>query len=276
MADSAVDFQPDHPGAKDILTALDDKAVVVGLYGIPGCGKTTLMKQLKVHLKKYRFALYEGSQIIANIVPGGLETFEKLEEEEKVRWRELAIAQIKKDSMEAGQVAVVTGHFMFWPEEDAGTPVYTQSDLNTYSHILYLEIPAERISQYRQADKERNRQFSSVSHLKRWQEAEKTQLRHLCRRHNILFSVVSPRPSLLDTVVTLLHDFEQHKQGANLGYAEYWLDEVIMSIKGQPKTVLVMDADRTLVAEDTGKLFWKRVPSSRRPMNQEKDRKSVV
>lgn len=276
MADSAVDFKPDHPGAKDILTASDDEAVVVGLYGIPGSGKTTLMKQLKEHLKKNRFALYEGSQVIADIVPGGLDTFEKLEEEEKIRWRELAIAQIKKDSKEAGQVAVVTGHFMFWPEEeDAGTPVYTQSDLNIYSHIIYLEIPAEKISEYRQADKERTRPFSSVFHLQRWQEAEKTQLRHLCRHHNILFSVVSPRLSLLDTVVTLLHDFEQHKQGANLGYAEYWLDEAIMSIKGQPKTVLVMDADRTLVAEDTGKLFWKRVPSFRRPTNQENPLKGL-
>ena len=39
-----------------------DKAVVVGIYGIPGSGKSYLLKQLENELGKEHFAYYEGSK----------------------------------------------------------------------------------------------------------------------------------------------------------------------------------------------------------------------
>ena len=51
----------------------DQKAVVVGLYGVPGSGKSFLLNQLKKELGTTYFAFYEGSEVIATVVPGGLD-----------------------------------------------------------------------------------------------------------------------------------------------------------------------------------------------------------
>ncbi|PQE09023.1 uracil phosphoribosyltransferase protein [Rutstroemia sp. NJR-2017a BBW] len=119
--------------------------------------------------------------MIASVVPGGLEAFQRLEEHDKVHWRQLAIDMIRSKSLESGRVAIVAGHFMFWPEnEEAGQPVYTQNDLDTFTHILYLDIPVEIIFQRCLGDTAKDRPPTSITHLRSWQQAEKTQLRELC------------------------------------------------------------------------------------------------
>ncbi|TAQ88885.1 hypothetical protein B7494_g2812 [Chlorociboria aeruginascens] len=245
-------------------SASNNKAVVVGLYGVPGSGKTFLLDQLKQELKQEYFAFYEGSQMIASIVPGGLDAFKELEEREKVHWRQVAIDIIGNECANSGNVGVVAGHFMFWlEEEEAGGLVYTQNDLDTFTHILYLDVPAELVAQRRLDDTERSRPSASVTHLRKWQQAEETQLRRLCCHHGILFSLVSPHPTLLNKATKLLRDFSHHSENHNLSYAKIRLDEVLVAGQGQLETVLVMDADRTLAAEDTGALFWKRISSLR-------------
>ncbi|KAL9626746.1 MAG: hypothetical protein Q9164_007804, partial [Protoblastenia rupestris] len=64
-------------------SASNDKAVVVGLYGVSGSGKTFLLNQLKQELRQEHFAFYDNSRMIATVVPGGLDAFHKLEEQEK-------------------------------------------------------------------------------------------------------------------------------------------------------------------------------------------------
>lgn len=264
------DCQPSQSPPSETRSASNENVVVIGLYGVPGSGKTFLLNQLKEELGQKHFAFYEGSEVIATVVPGGLDAFQKLEEQEKVHWRQLAIDTIRKKSANSGQVAVVAGHFMFWPEEEeAGRPVHTQNDLRTFTHILYLDVPAEVVAQRRLNDTERSRPSVSVTHLRKWQQAEKTQLRHLCPHHSILFSLVSPHPMLLNRVSTILRDFRYHTEEYNLSQAESRLDEVLVAGRGQLKTVLVMDADRTLATEDTGALFWKRVSDSRLSRDEE-------
>lgn len=102
-----------------------------------------------------------------------------------------------------------------------------------------------------------------ASHLRKWQQEEKTQLRDLCRRYGILFSLVSPSPTLPSKVSILLRDFRDHTEKYNLAQAESSLDDIFDASEGQLNTVLVMDADRTLAAEDTGAMFWKKVSDSR-------------
>ncbi|KAI9780695.1 MAG: hypothetical protein M1816_002773 [Peltula sp. TS41687] len=236
MPGSMVDPQLNQSTDSGTGSASDSKAIVVGLYGVPGSGKTFLLDQLKQELGQEHFAFYEGSKMIATVVPGGLDAFQKLEEQEKARWRQLAIDTIGKKCAESGQVAVVAGHFIFWPEEEeAGRPVYTQNDLDTFTHILYLDVPAEIVAQRRLDDTERSRPSISVTHLRKWQQAEKTHLR----------------------------------QKYNLSHAESRLEEVLAARQGQLEVVLVIDADRTLAAEDTGTLFWKRVSNSRQSMDEE-------
>lgn len=269
MSGPAAKSQINHSIAPEGLCASNNKAVVVGLYGIPGSGKTFLLELLKQELGE-DFAFYEGSQMIATLVPGGLDEFQKLEEREKMYWRQHAIDTIGKKCADSGQVAVVGGHFMFWPEEEeAGRPVYTPNDLKTFTHILYLDVPAELVAQRRLNDTIRSRPSASITHLRKWQQAEQTQLRHLCRQHGILFSLVAPHSTMLKKVLMLLGDFRNHTEKYNLSQAKRSLNEVLADGRGQLETVLVMDADRTLAAEDTGELFWERVSSSRWPRDED-------
>ncbi|KAM0126309.1 hypothetical protein ACHAO1_010121 [Botrytis cinerea] len=239
------------------------RVVIVGIYGLPGSGKTFLLKLLRHELHRELFEFYDGSEIISKIYPGGLEAFKELEEGEKKQWRQLAIDTIRNECTSSGRVAVIAGHFMFWPEEEeAGRPVYTQNGLKTFTHVLYLDIPAQIVLQRLQGDMTRNRPSASLSHLSKWQEEEMTQLRNLCRNNGILFSLVLHQPTLLDKVLMLLRDFQYHTEDHNLSRAESFLDESVVAGKIELETVLVIEADQTLATIDTGSLFWDKISIS--------------
>ncbi|MCJ1377066.1 hypothetical protein MMC17_000156 [Xylographa soralifera] len=258
------DLQLNQSTTPEVRSTSNEKPIIVALYGVPGSGKTFLLDQLKQELGQKHFAFYEGSEMIATIVPGGLDAFQNMEEQTKAHWRRRAIDTIGKNSTDSGQVGVVTGHFMFWSEEhEAGWPVHTQNDFEIFTHILYLDIPAEVVAQRCLDDIDRSRPPTSVSILRRWQQEEKAQLRYLCRRHGVLFSLVSPFPTLADKVSTLLHDFRYHTEKYNLSQAESRLDHIVAASQGQLETMLVLDADRTLAAADAGALFWQSVSNSR-------------
>ncbi|KAJ5801755.1 uncharacterized protein N7518_003823 [Penicillium psychrosexuale] len=223
-----------HPSPRAQPTSF--KPVIIGLYGLPGSGKSFRLEELKTVLDNDKFAFYDGSNVIAAVTPGGLEAFQILTKEGKNDARERAIARVKQECSNTGKIAIVAGHFMFWAEEDEhGQSVCTPSDLATYSHILYLNSPAELIAEYRLNDAKRCRPTVSTSHLARWQQIEQSHLRQLCRCHDILFTLVSPLVS-----------------ASKLEWKTYSTVE----------TVIMMDADKTLASEDSGVLFWEQVRSA--------------
>ena len=243
-----------------LLAESTDRPVIIGIYGIPGSGKTFLLNQLKQKIGEEFYEFYEGSKMIEALVPGGLDAFQKLEDNDRLNVRQLAIDRIKMDCSIKGRTGVVAGHFMFWPEENPdGQRVYTSNDLDTYSHILYLDMPIDLIHQRRMNDGQRLRSPASPNHLHRWQQAEKKELQDLCCQHDILFALVSSIPSMLpEKIARLLNDFRDHTEEANLRRAESRLDDIIAPFSGpaRPETVLVMDGDKTLTAQDTGEVFW--------------------
>jgi hypothetical protein len=167
--------------------------VIIGIYGLPGSGKTFWLGQPKTVLNNEEFALYDGSDVIAAMTPGGLEGFHNLTNEAKIKYRERAIAKVKQECCSTRKSAIVAGHFMFWAEgDDDGHSICTPADLATYTHIVYLDVPVETIADYHFNDAKRNRPNVSLSHLARWQRVEKSQLRDVCRCHGILFAPVLP------------------------------------------------------------------------------------
>ncbi|KAK5998992.1 hypothetical protein PT974_01377 [Cladobotryum mycophilum] len=235
----------------------DKKPVIIGLYGLPGCGKSFLLNQLKGELGHDDFQFYEGSEMIASLVPGGLEAFKALPEPEKYEWRQLAIDAIKQESVSRDKTAVVTGHFMFWNEDQAaGTPVCTQKDLSIYTHIIYLGTSAECIAQRSQEDTLRNRTRLSIETLKAWQSAEIRDLRHLCCQHQILFLILNEQDALLSRVSAMIRHFHEASYKNNWFHVEKQLDEIIREDRGSLETVLLLDGDKTLSPEDTGEVFW--------------------
>ncbi|KAI1736867.1 uracil phosphoribosyltransferase-domain-containing protein [Xylaria scruposa] len=245
------------PGPEDPAPFTANNApVIVGIYGIPGSGKTFLLHQLEQELGREHFEFYEGSRMIAHLVPGGLDHFREMAESDKLIWRDRAIDTIRQECRDSGRVGVVSGHFMFWQEgEDTGQPVYTPRDMDIYTHILYLDVDAEVIAQRRQGDTQRTRPLASIDHLHKWQDAEKTRLRHLCRDHGILFCLLSVQRTLVDKASEFLRDFRIHTEAYNSSCAERKMNE-ILGVDTKLQTMLVLDADRTLAPEDAGELFW--------------------
>lgn len=251
--------EPDEPQSTQVGITDCDKPVIIGLYGITGSGKTFWLDKIKTALGNDNFAFYDGSDIIAAVTPGGLEAFQNLTEEAKNSYRECAIARIKQECCNIRKTAIVAGHLMFWPEEDhAGKSVYTPSDLDTYTHILYLDVPAEVIAEYRFHGAKRSRPSTSISHLAKWQTFVIGELRHLCRHHNILFTLVSLPLASVSKLGCIVRDFRTHSEGYNKNLAEQRMGEILAD-SDRLETVIVLDADKTLAQEDSGVLFWEQV-----------------
>lgn len=196
------------------------KPTVIGLYGIPGCGKSYLLNSMKVALGEEKFAFYEGSKVLDEIVPNGLEGFKILDDDTKSHWRVCAIKKIKDESIASGKTAIVAGHFMFWYEGQEKEAVYTDYDLTTYTHILYLGVSPETVMQRRLDDNGRERPSESLEHLKEWQNFEKSELRRLCYSHGILFMSLTSDSLEVSVIERLMLDFQRHNEDHNLSSAE--------------------------------------------------------
>ena len=234
------------------MSAMQKKPTVIGLYGVPGVGKSTMLKQLQSQLHEEDFLFFEGSDVIGELVEGGLKAFKTLGEVQQMKYRIQAISKIHANCEESGKTGIVTGHFMF-----DGVAVVTQHDLSAYTHILYLDINPDIVAKRCEADNKAGSRTrcAAVTDLREWQQAEKNQLRELCYEHKILFTLIRN----VDTAVKLINDFRHHTDIVNLQRAQTMLDEVIHSPQSKLETVLVFDAHKTLAAEDTGTLFWSKI-----------------
>ncbi|CAG8902662.1 unnamed protein product [Penicillium egyptiacum] len=251
---------PRDPLSTEVEPTNCTKPVIIGLYGLPGSGKTFRLDKLKTELSNDDFAFYDGSAVIAAVTPGGLQEFQNLTEEAKNDCRERAIAKVKQECCTTGKSAIVAGHYMFWPEQDEnGQTVCTPRDLATYSHILYLDVPAELVAEFRLNDGKRSRPKVSISHLAKWQVLEKTALRRLCRHHDILFTLVSRPLASVSKLGSLIRDFRTHSIPHNKNLAEQKMLEILTANSDGVETVIVLDADKTLAQEDSGVLFWEHV-----------------
>ncbi|KAK6955502.1 hypothetical protein Daesc_003142 [Daldinia eschscholtzii] len=265
MLNPPADTEDSHLVEHRPLALASPKPVVIGLYGLPGSGKSFLLNQLKGELNEGIFKFYEGSEVISSLVPGGLDAFKELDEPNKEHFRRLAVNHIARNCATTGHVGVVAGHFMFWEEgEETGSTVCTQNDVEVYTHIIYLNIDPEIISRHRSGDMDRDRPCVSVDHLRKWQETERSQLRQLCYDNGILFSSVAFQRGLSSQLSTLMREFQNNTMTANLSSALEKLGKILANDSRQLRTMLVLDADKTLVVEDTGKLFWE-VASRHRP-----------
>ncbi|KAI6322194.1 hypothetical protein MCOR30_007744 [Pyricularia oryzae] len=69
---------------------------IIGIYGLPGAGKTTILSQLRLtgDMSPAYYDYYEGSEVIDSIVDGGLAAFKQLPHAYKQRHRATAIRHV--------------------------------------------------------------------------------------------------------------------------------------------------------------------------------------
>lgn len=244
------------------MDPLRARPVVIGLYGLPGSGKTYLQNLLKASCPSAGFIFFEGSQVIDSLVPGGIAAFRRLEEQEKYHWREAAIHHILDDVERSGSAAIITGHCMFWDDDTrSAQPVVTAADLATYTHIIYHHCDVEDIETRRQKDPERARPPLSRTILQQWQQAEISYLRRECYQHHILFTFTPPgTETFLVRLTAIMQGFAAHTEASNLQRTLAALDQMVSSRKDL-STAVMIDGDRTLVEEDTGAMWWQALPA---------------
>ncbi|KAF2759857.1 hypothetical protein EJ05DRAFT_484756 [Pseudovirgaria hyperparasitica] len=236
-----------------------EKPVIIGIYGLPGAGKSYLMRQLKEKLSETDFLFFEGSEVIATLTPGGLDAFKRLSQEDQTKYRHAAGISIKEQCKSLKAVGVVTGHFMFWSGgEEEANEVWTAADAETFSHIIYLDEITSVISTRRQNDTVRDRENVCLDHIHRWKETEEDRLRKLCGTHGIIFTRAFPYPDMLQRVVPLIQDFATHTEARNLEKASAKLDMALSESDGKLDTLVVIDGDKTLAPQDAGQMFWDR------------------
>ncbi|KAM3420270.1 hypothetical protein BST61_g3557 [Cercospora zeina] len=187
-----------------------NKPKIVGLYGVPGCGKTYLKDELKSSLAgKPVCFFYDGSEIIATVYGHDLEAFKQLPEQEKSRLREAAIRRIASQCAESGKIGVVTGHRDVLSRDGGRTSFDSCKSPKGYRTINLC----------------------------------------LCKQD----------------VACLLTDFvavpDAEVEEINVARALSKLDEL------SPDVMLVLDADKTLVPHDAGKMFWERLHPKNNPLD---------
>ena len=227
------------------------RPVVVGIFGVSGSGKTFVLDALK-HAHGTDYILAEGSEVISRLVDGGLQAFQAFDEAHKKSVRELAIQTVLADCLNDRKIGVVSGHFMFWSnEQDAGTSVWTQQDLETYTHIIYLNTPPETIHHRCLHDTAKRRPELSIDQLRRWQNEEERQLRSICYGRGVIYSTVGEE-SVRAKTTALLDVFLHQRQESHRREVESQLDDFIGSSTNTLASVVVLDTDKTLSAADSG------------------------
>ncbi|KAH0432071.1 hypothetical protein CcaCcLH18_06726 [Colletotrichum camelliae] len=141
------------------------KPTIVGLYGVPACGKSFLLHQLKAKLGEQHYAFYEGSEVIDGLVLGGLPAFKKMPPNEQYHWRERAITFISRQCRETNRVGVVAGHYSLSDEGESPNKIFTDADSLGYTHIFYLDVPAKDVARQCLEDTSRSRYSMSVEQI---------------------------------------------------------------------------------------------------------------
>lgn len=175
------------------LRAKGDSPTLIGLYGLPGTGKSTLLTALKTKLGTDHFSFFDGSDVLACQLRGGIEEFRTFSTEQQVEVRTKAIHFIQIKCHELGKCGIVAGHGMFWDDVNApeGDIVATPADMMAFTHVFYLHVPAEIIAERRQTDMNRRRTSLPATHLAQWQQAEQQYLKEECWKNGIVFSALT-------------------------------------------------------------------------------------
>ncbi|KAI7283006.1 hypothetical protein KC345_g3163 [Hortaea werneckii] len=229
--------------------------VIIGIYGLPASGKTHLLNELRKVLDEYQFNFYDGSEVIERITDGGLAAFKQMGNAQKANIRTKAVKTIKAECTKERKTGVVAGHFMLLSEDGTSVKIDTPADWDTYTHIIYLNTPIEKIVDRTEKDSGRvDRKQLPTADLRQWQNSEKSRLRKICYENRILFAVDDTADH--DYISKLINRFREDDVKRNTRSALQEIDQIMSDHEIQPQTVLLFDADKTLGVEDASYHFW--------------------
>ena len=154
----------------------------IGLYGVSGTGKTTILKEVSKLTSNVIWL--EGSQLVINAAGLTLEQFKNLSDPEKYFFREKAIDKAFEIQTKESKHIIIDGHLVFAKGESEFENVMTEKDKTFYTDYIYLNLPTETILQRQQNDSDKKRNYSEKT-ISNCVAFELQELKQLCNKHNL-------------------------------------------------------------------------------------------
>lgn len=156
---------------------MTNKLKRLGLYGISGTGKTTILKELNKLTSEVIWL--EGSKLVIEAAEMPLKEFKKLSDDKKYFFREKAIENAFKIQFQIKKHIVIDGHLVFPKGKDNFENVMTNKDVNFYTDYVYLDLPIEIIQKRIQNDNTRTKKHTKTL-LAKWAAFELKELQKFC------------------------------------------------------------------------------------------------
>jgi len=154
----------------------------IGLYGISGTGKTTILKE--VANATSNLIWLEGSRLVTDAAGLILNEFKKLSDSEKYSFREKAIERAFEIQTKENKHIIIDGHLVFSKGETDFENVMTKADETFYTDYIYLNLPTQIILQRQQSDTNRKRNYNAIT-ISNWAAFELKELKLFCTKNNL-------------------------------------------------------------------------------------------
>lgn len=164
-----------------------DKMKRIGLYGVSGIGKTTIMKE--VIRQSLNVTWLEGAQLVIKAAGLTLGDFKKQTDENKYLFREKAIDAAFEVQRKEKKHIIIDGHLILIKGKNSFENVMTHKDVMFYTDYIYLTLQPDQILNRHQNDRNKKRDYCADTLLK-WMELELGTLKNLCEKHRFNLHVL--------------------------------------------------------------------------------------
>ncbi|OJJ77022.1 hypothetical protein ASPBRDRAFT_190361 [Aspergillus brasiliensis CBS 101740] len=229
---------------------------LIGIFGMPGSGKTHLLNQLRKELEGCPFSFHDSDEIEKD--PSGYCAYNS------------AIRAIRRKCDQSAVTGIATAKYMeLNSQERHRRPLMLDNgEEGQFTHIMYVNTPVEVAYQRFIED---NKKAMSVGDaegrprecpldvFRAWAKEEIKELQAACLDRHIMFTMVDP--SNLPRIITLIHNFQLDRDGhekRNQAIVNQRIDELVARWQGHVERVVVMDCDDTLATKDVEHIFWEK------------------
>lgn len=177
----------------------------IGLYGISGVGKTTVLKE--VSTRTDHIIWLEGAKLIMEAACLSLDEFKRLSVNDKYKFREKAIDIAFARQVSDQKSVIIDGHLAFATNESLFENIMTEKDKTFYTQFIYLEVDPLVVLQRQQNDLNKKRIYS-LETIANWIEFEKQELEQACIENNIALHILKNESldNSVDFILKAIHN----------------------------------------------------------------------
>ncbi|GKZ32813.1 hypothetical protein AbraIFM66950_002440 [Aspergillus brasiliensis] len=220
---------------------------LIGIFGIPGSGKTRLLNQLRKELEGDPFSFHEFEEVKKD-APGGHRPYDD------------AFDALRTKCDQAGVTGIATATYTLLDESDYRPYPIMLDEVyeGGFTHIIYLKTPTDEVYARCQAHGERRFRKCPREAFCAWVDHEIRNLQRQCSNRDTLLTIVYPYD--LPQIVALIQSFRlDQDEEYNQGRVNEYVDKTVAPWQGHVERVLVLDGDNNvLTPKKEEQIFWEK------------------